>query len=426
MANTHDFNIANATGSTVRADLNTCLGEAQASSSGDSAPSTAVAGKLWHDTTTHTLKYYTGTEWVSVARQVKGSANNTHITGNINPTASTTVSGTSTVFTTQAKVGDKLVVSGETRTITAIASDTSLTVDVATTDTADDASPEIHPAAFVVTDDGGGIDLLVDTDGKVGVNCATPGAQVDIRGVAGTGTGSAGVLRLSTAELTVADSDQLGRIEFIAPLEASGTDAIAVGASIVAEADDTFAAANNETELVFSVASSDAEKGSATSGAVTERLRIESDGSIKFAGTSNQGFAAGTKMIFNQTAAPTGWTKVTSANDVALRLVSGTVGTGGSVAFETAFASQTIGTHALTTSELPSLSHNHRLPRMTDSTSLVWWFNTFYANNSQTYDIASAVTSGTDPGNGAGADAHGHGSVDLNVSYVDVIIATKD
>ena len=123
--------------------------------------------------------------------------------------------------------------------------------------------------------------FLVEGDtGKIGVNCADPGAQVDIRGVAGTGSASAGVLRLSTAETTVVDADQLGRIEFIAPLEATGTDAIVVSASIVAEADDAFAAANNETELVFSVGSSDAEYGSATSGAVFERMRIKSDGNI--------------------------------------------------------------------------------------------------------------------------------------------------
>jgi len=46
-----------------------------------------------------------------------------------------------------------------------------------------------------------------------------------------------------------------------------------------------------------------------------------------------QGFAAGTVMLFKQTAAPTGWTKITSSDDAALRIVSGTVSTGGSVAF---------------------------------------------------------------------------------------------
>ena len=58
--------------------------------------------------------------------------------------------------------------------------------------------------------------------------------------------------------------------------------------------------------------------------------------------TGVQPFPSGTKMLFQQTAAPTGWTKVTSAVDnKALRLVSGTVGSGGNSAFTTAFASYT-------------------------------------------------------------------------------------
>ena len=41
---------------------------------------------------------------------------------------------------------------------------------------------------------------------------------------------------------------------------------------------------------------------------------------------TNAVFASGVKMIFQQTAAPTGWTKVTgSGNDNALRLTTGTV-----------------------------------------------------------------------------------------------------
>ena len=167
MANTHDYIIANDTGAAVRADFNTLFLEIEASNAGDSAPSNVAAGKLWHDTTTDHLKYYTGTDWVSVARSVKGAANNTDITGTINPAASTTVPGVSTVFTTQAKIGDQLVVTGETRTITAIASDTSLTVDVAFSDNANDATPEIHPASFVVLNDSGAIDFLIDTDGNI-------------------------------------------------------------------------------------------------------------------------------------------------------------------------------------------------------------------------------------------------------------------
>ena len=54
-------------------------------------------------------------------------------------------------------------------------------------------------------------------------------------------------------------------------------------------------------------------------------------------------FVSGTALLFYQAAAPTGWTKSTTNNDKALRVVSGTSGgsAGGSVAFSTAFASQT-------------------------------------------------------------------------------------
>ena len=186
MANTHDYIIANDTGAAVRADFNLLFLEIEASNAGDSAPSNVAAGKLWHDDTTDHLKYYTGTDWVSVARSAKGAANNTHITGNITPIASTTVTGVGTVFTTQAKIGDQIVVNAETRTITAIASDSSLTVDsnmkTATSSGSEDASPEIHPAAFVVLDDSGGIDFLIDTDGNIegsgGIGMATVGKSI--------------------------------------------------------------------------------------------------------------------------------------------------------------------------------------------------------------------------------------------------------
>ena len=182
MANTHDYVIANATGAAVRADFNTLFLEIEASNAGDSAPSNVAAGKLWHDTTTDHLKYYTGTDWVSVARSAKGAANNTDITGTIDPVSSTSVTGVGTVFTTEAKIGDQLVVSGETRTITAIASDTACTVDSAFSNNANDTTPEIHPASFVVIDDSGGIDFLIDTDGNIegagGATIATTGKSI--------------------------------------------------------------------------------------------------------------------------------------------------------------------------------------------------------------------------------------------------------
>ena len=99
------------------------------------------------------------------------------------------------------------------------------------------------------------------------------GSTITALGGVGTGSASGAVIKLQTAETTVVDGDYLGRIEFSAPLEASGTDAILAGAAIWAEADDTFAADNNSTELVF---------GTNTSAAYTERMRITSGGNVGF------------------------------------------------------------------------------------------------------------------------------------------------
>jgi hypothetical protein len=98
--------------------------------------------------------------------------------------------------------------------------------------------------------------------------------SIDSRGVAGTGAASAGVLLLTTAETTVASAtaDQLGRIDFQAPLEASGTDAIAVAASIYAEAAADFTATANETDLVVALGVSEA---------ATEKYRITQAGGTK-------------------------------------------------------------------------------------------------------------------------------------------------
>jgi len=83
-------------------------------------------------------------------------------------------------------------------------------------------------------------------------------------------TNSAGRLVLQTNQAAVADGDMLGRLDFQAPNE-TGADALRVVASIYAEADDTFDATTNSTELVFATASGDA---------VVERMRVTSDGKL--------------------------------------------------------------------------------------------------------------------------------------------------
>jgi len=97
---------------------------------------------------------------------------------------------------------------------------------------------------------------------------------LEIRGASADATTSTGKLLLTTALTDINDSDVLGRIDFQAPLEAGGTDAIVVGATILAEADATFSSSVNSTDLVFLTADS---------GAATEKLRIDSTGQVTFA-----------------------------------------------------------------------------------------------------------------------------------------------
>jgi hypothetical protein len=61
-----------------------------------------------------------------------------------------------------------------------------------------------------------------------------------------------------------------------------------------------------------------------------------------FLAANNASFDSGTRLAFQQTAAPTGWTKDLTHNNKALRIINGTVGTGGTVAFTTAFASKSV------------------------------------------------------------------------------------
>jgi hypothetical protein len=98
--------------------------------------------------------------------------------------------------------------------------------------------------------------------------------QLIIQGASADATTSTGKLLLSTSLTDINDGDVIGRIDFQAPLEAGGTDAIVVGATIQAEADATFSGSVNSTDLVFLTGDS---------GAATEKFRIDSTGVCTFA-----------------------------------------------------------------------------------------------------------------------------------------------
>ena len=144
-------------------------------------------------------------------------------------------------------------------------------------------------------------------------------------------------------------------------------------------------------------------------------------------------FPSGTKMLFAQASAPTGWTKQTSHDNKALRLVTGGSGggSGGSNSFGTAFNSSrstsggSVSNHTLSTSQIPA--HNHGMQQKSigagcgGNHSYTGAVGTFGCNNNST---------GISTFNTGGGGSHNHGftnpSLNLNVAYVDVIMAAKD
>ena len=150
-------------------------------------------------------------------------------------------------------------------------------------------------------------------------------------------------------------------------------------------------------------------------------------------------FAATTVMLFGQTTAPTGWTKITdSGNQHALRVVTGTVGSGGTVDFTTAFASQTpagtvsvsgsAGSTTLTTPQIPSHTHIYSAQQSTAPGGV--------QHNARSTGNAGSNTNYTSGATGGGG-SHDHPltissssfsgtAINLAVKYVDIIRATKD
>ena len=130
----------------------------------------------------------------------------------------------------------------------------------------------------------------------------------------------------------------------------------------------------------------------------------------------------GTDMLFVQTAAPTGWTKVTTHNNKALRVVSGTASSGGTTAFTSVFTSRTpsgsVGDRTLTLSTMPV--HDHVIG---NGGNLI----TSVATDGNSTAVGTAAQTSEESG---GGNAHDHGftgtAMDFAVQYVDVIIATKN
>lgn len=145
--------------------------------------------------------------------RLKGSATSV-ITGSIDPTASTSVTGVSTLFTTELVVGDRITVSGETRTVTAIASATSLTVDTAFSDNANDTSVDRLAAQLTVRDSSEVTSFVIADNGNVGIGMAAPSEKLSVQGniqLAGNGnqirnSSSANIINDNSNVITLGNS----------------------------------------------------------------------------------------------------------------------------------------------------------------------------------------------------------------------------
>jgi hypothetical protein len=189
-------------------------------------------------------------------------------------------------------------------------------------------------------------------------------------------------------------------------------------------------------------------------------------------------FPTGTAMLFQQTSAPTGWTKSTTHNDKALRVVSGTASSGGTTAFTTAFGTPSVsgsvgingepaagnlavsmsGNIADTTLSVNTIpSHVHR-EQVSGGGNLYANMNSYKVLQGlkQKFNSNAVYAATTMNGDGAlntqgtgnnGAHGHSHNlsgtlsgepsagnlagslssaTADINVQYVDLIIALKD
>lgn len=128
---------------------------------------------------------------------------------------------------------------------------------------------------------------------------------------------------------------------------------------------------------------------------------------------ANSIIPSGTRMLFQQTKAPVGWTKDVNHNDKALRVVNGAAGGGGTVAFSAAFVPGNVGETTLTLDQIPA--HDHGTPA--------------YARDGSAAHFGDGGGAPTFPslrtGQAGGGLPHTH-TLNLDIQYVDIIIATKD
>lgn len=152
-------------------------------------------------------------------------------------------------------------------------------------------------------------------------------------------------------------------------------------------------------------------------------------------------FPPTTVMVFYQAAAPTGWTQVTTQNDKALRVVSGSGGgTGGSQALSSAITlahTHTVASHTHT------IAHKHVVPVGYVTASTIFFPQGAEWGAGSGSDSSAIVSAGGSNGgasardyakskdsdtadSGAASPATDSQLSNITLAYIDVIIASKD
>lgn len=211
------------------------------------------------------------------------------------------------------------------------------------------------------------------------------------------------VRTIEAAGLVLSDADMNQFVTALSRLDDSARDAAIVAAAI----DATNKAAGARAAAIA------AAEIDATNKATAARIAAIAAAAIDATTKANAVIPSGTRMLFQQTNAPVGWTKDTTHNDKALRVVSGAAGSGGTVDFSAAFVTGTVGDTTLTIAQIPS--HDHGTPA--------------FARDGSSARLGDGGGNSTFPGvktgSTGGGGAHNH-SLDLAIKYVDIIIATKN
>jgi len=219
-------------------------------------------------------------------------------------------------------------------------------------------------------------------------NAATVTTNANLTGHI-TSVGNAAVLgSFTSAQLATALTDETG----------SGANVFATSPTLVTPALGTPSSGNLEN--CTSINASNLSTGTVptarlASGTANSSTYLRGDQTWQSISAPAAEFASGTTIVFYQASAPTGWTKSTSHDNKALRVVSGTGGgSGGSTAFTSVFASRGVPLpeHAHSASLSTHDGHQHSGPTNNQNTNHTHTFST----GNQNQDHAHSFTTNTD------------------------------